>query len=104
MTRGIVVGAVTGVRAGRCGVRIPVGTRNVRIDPRAHRASCCYVVTGTLVPGVQRPGLEAGHRYSSGAEVKYRWSYLLLLLLLLLLYYYFQISHCSLQGLLCGMG
>jgi hypothetical protein len=72
--RGSSVGIATRLRAGRSGDRIPVGVRfsaPVQTGPGAHPAS--YTMgTGSLFPGVKRPGCVVDHLPSSSARVKER--------------------------------
>jgi hypothetical protein len=62
------------LRAGRSGDRIPLGTRffaEVQTGPGAHSAS--YIMgTGSLIPGVKRPGRGVDHPPSSSSRVKER--------------------------------
>ena len=68
-----VVGIATTLRAGRSGVRLPIGARfsaPVQRDSEAHPDS--YTTGTATFPGVKRPGRGVEHPHPSSAEVKER--------------------------------
>ena len=72
--RGSSVGIATLYGAGRIGDRNPVGggwgySASVQTGPGPHQASYT-MVTGSLSPGIKRPGRGVDHLPSSSAEVK----------------------------------
>jgi len=70
-----VVGTVTGVRAGRYGVPVPTGVRNLSKTYRPALGSTRRPEYRGSSSGVRRPGREVDHSPPSSTEVKNEWSY-----------------------------
>jgi hypothetical protein len=62
------------LRAGRSGVRIPVGGEIFRTRPEGAHPASCTVGTGSF-PGLKRQGRGADHPPPSSAEVENEYSY-----------------------------